>query len=332
MDNIYPIYRMKKYKIYSVLAIQKHNEREKESYKSNPDIDTTRSHLNIKLKQLNRESYRAFIYKRIKDVNCKTVIKKNSIMMVESVITASPILFKNDEKEMVRFMQRGYQFICDRIGEENIISAVIHMDEDNPHIHICFVPLTEDNRLCASEIVGDRIKLSQYWQTGFFEHMKKEFPVLTRGEYASITKRKYIPAYLYKKGPKLDKLYNEIKAKLSNITLLNAKSRAEEVLEMLQQWSHEGNYFFAQLSKATEYTESLEEKNQKLTEELISCTEKISLLTQQRIHAIIEANNYKRKLNDIQKRCCFYEDHLKKIAPEALRNIRNNARNYYFLE
>ena len=36
------------------------------------------------------------------------------------------------------------------------MSAVVHMDEKTPHLHLTFVPLTKDNRLCAKEIIGNR--------------------------------------------------------------------------------------------------------------------------------------------------------------------------------
>ena len=38
-----------------------------------------------------------------------------------------------------------------------------HMDEKTPHLHLVFVPLTKDNRLCAKEIIGNRANLTK-WQ------------------------------------------------------------------------------------------------------------------------------------------------------------------------
>ena len=29
-------------------------------------------------------------------------------------------------------------FISERVGEQNILSAVVHMDERTPHMHLCF--------------------------------------------------------------------------------------------------------------------------------------------------------------------------------------------------
>lgn len=47
---------------------------------------------------------------------------------------------------------------------------MVHMDERNPYIHLCFVPLTKDHRLSAKEVVGGRDKLVE-WQDKFRDHM-----------------------------------------------------------------------------------------------------------------------------------------------------------------
>lgn len=88
--------------------------------------------------------------------------------------------------------RRAGDFLIDRVGRENIISAVVHMDEKTPHLHLIFVPLTEDNRLCAKEIIGNRKNLTK-WQDDFFAYMVEKYPDLERGESASKTGRNHIP-------------------------------------------------------------------------------------------------------------------------------------------
>ena len=55
----------------------------------------------------------------------------------------------------------------------HVVSAVIHYDETTPHLHILSVPLTQDGRLSAREIIGNRANLSRM-QTEFFEQVGKE--------------------------------------------------------------------------------------------------------------------------------------------------------------
>ncbi|MCL0178622.1 plasmid recombination protein, partial [Klebsiella pneumoniae] len=97
--------------------------------------------------------------------------------------------------------QRAYfaatlDFVAGRVGKQNIISAVVHMDEKTPHLHLTFVPLTQDNRLCAKEILGNRASLTK-WQDDFHAYMVENYPDLERGESASKTGRKHIPTRLF---------------------------------------------------------------------------------------------------------------------------------------
>ena len=59
-------------------------------------------------------------------------------------------------------------------------------------MHLSFVPLQEDGRLFAKEIIGNKKKLMK-WQDAYWEHMVKRFPELERGLSASETGWDYIP-------------------------------------------------------------------------------------------------------------------------------------------
>ena len=92
-------------------------------------------------------------------------------------MTASPEFFKGKKKgEVKAYFQEALDFIQQHQDPKTIISAVVHMDEKTPHMHLSFVPLTEDGRLCAKEIVGNKKKLTQ-WQDRFWEHMVKNTPI-----------------------------------------------------------------------------------------------------------------------------------------------------------
>lgn len=160
-------------------------------------------------------------------------------------------------EEMMDFMKRAYTFVAERVREDNIVSAVIHLDEKTPHMHLCFVPLTKDHRLCAKEILGNRTHLSKYWQDGFFEYMHEQYSQLERGEPAAETKRKHIPVWLYKKGEHLDRMYGQVKEILDNIGILNAKGKSKEALDLLRQWSKEGEYFSSKIKEVTGHIDGL---------------------------------------------------------------------------
>ena len=77
----YAILRFAKYKGPEIGHIEAHNERTKEKYASNPDIDTSRSHLNFHLIQPERK-YRAEAEKQIAKAGCRT--RKDSVRVVEA--------------------------------------------------------------------------------------------------------------------------------------------------------------------------------------------------------------------------------------------------------
>ncbi len=113
-------------------------------------------------------------------------------------------------------------FIKQHQNPKTIISAVVHMDEKTPHMHLCFVPLTEDKRLSAKEIVGNKKKLTQ-WQDRFWEHMVKKYPDLERGESASETGRDHIPPRLFKEAVHLNRMKEQIMAILNDTNPFNKR-------------------------------------------------------------------------------------------------------------
>ena len=113
--------------------------------------------------------------------------------------------------------------------------SVVHMDEKTPHMHLCFVPLTEDGRLSAKEIVGNKKKLTQ-WQDRFWEHMVKKYPDLERGESASETGRDHIPPRVFKEMTRLTKQKAKLEELLSDINPFNIKGKTAEIGVLLDKY------------------------------------------------------------------------------------------------
>ena len=101
-------------------------------------------------------------------VGCR--VRKDSVKFVDTLVTVSPEFAKAHEVEMPEYFRRAFDFLKERVGEENIISAVVHMDEKTPHMHLCFVPLTRDKRLSAKEILGNKKSMIR-WQDDFYACM-----------------------------------------------------------------------------------------------------------------------------------------------------------------
>ena len=143
----FAILRFEKHQGHPAKMIEDHHERKKEEYASNPDIDTSRSKDNFHIIKP-EGSYFTEIQQRIDAAGCRT--RKDSVRFIDTLITASPEFFEGMKKsEIQAFFTHACSFMEERIGKGNIVSAVVHMDEKTPHLHLVFVPLTEDKRLCA---------------------------------------------------------------------------------------------------------------------------------------------------------------------------------------
>lgn len=229
----YAILRFAKYKGPEIGQIEAHNERKKEKYASNPDIDASRSHLNFHLIQPERK-YRAEAEKQIAIAGCRT--RKDSVRVVEALVTASPEFFKGKKRAEIRvFFEEAVRFIEKYQGKSTIISAVVHMDEKTPHMHLSFVPLTKDRRLSAKDIVGNKKKLT-WWQDSFWKHMVRKYPDLERGESASETGRTHIPPRLFKEAAHLNRQRDMLMKLLGEINPLNAKKKSAEIEALLEQY------------------------------------------------------------------------------------------------
>ena len=227
----YAILRFAKRKGGAAKAIAAHNERTKEAYASNPDIDKSRTVQNEHL-IAPRWSYGQEIRHRIGMAGCR--VRRDSVKFVETLITTSPEFAKAHESEMPEYFERALGFLKERVGEENIFSAVVHMDEKTPHMHLCFVPLTKDKRLSAKEILGNK-KAMIRWQDDFYACMSERWPELERGTPAVETKRRHLTPQWYKKVTAMDAKLEKLEAALSDVNVFNAGRKREEAAALLKQ-------------------------------------------------------------------------------------------------
>ena len=269
MKAQYAILRFAKYKGPEIGHIESHNERTKEKYASNPDVDTSRSHLNFHLVTPQRK-YRAEAEKQIAEAGCRT--RSDSVRVVEVLVTASPEFFKGKKKaEIKAYFQEALDFIQQHQNPRTIISAVVHMDEKTPHMHLCFVPLTEDMRLSAKEIVGNKKKLT-WWQDEFWKHMVGKSPDLERGESASETGRTHIPPRLFKEAVHLNRMKDQIMAILNDSNPFNKKSKAEELETLLDKYVPGVEAMRTKLKKYDKTYKELTAENAELEKELNSAS------------------------------------------------------------
>ena len=183
-----------------------HNDRKAKCH-TNKDIDPTRTHLNYYIKK-NNYTYTKEFDEFLKERNITAHLKKTSIIMCQLMFTSDQAFFDRiGEQETKRYFDECYKFICNykNLGEENIISAVVHLDEGAPHLHLMFVPIvhTKDkenkaiDKICTRDFWKGRNSYRQF-QDSFFKHVKSKDFDLERGLYVEETNRKHMSVEKFK--------------------------------------------------------------------------------------------------------------------------------------
>ena len=158
------IARIAKLKSGNVGASEKHTKRERETPNANPEIDNIR--LIGQLDTANSPSLETIVRERIGD----QTIRKNAVLCVEMLLTASPEYFRPEEpsragyyepERLADFQQAVHGWLDDQYGDR-IVRAELHLDEATPHVHAYLVPLDERGKLNCRGLFGGRQKLSQF--------------------------------------------------------------------------------------------------------------------------------------------------------------------------
>ena len=172
-----------------------HNKRDKKSYKSNPDIDISRSKNNIEIVPLN-ERYSKGYYELVKDYKMeyeekqkitredrrkpfdKMLDDSNSVVADELMFTSDNEFFKNmSRKDIKKWADSCMEFVYNDLGytKEQVLHSVVHMDEKTPHMHCVVVPLIK--------------KFDKRTNTEKYTISKKHY--MKSGEYISELQDKY---------------------------------------------------------------------------------------------------------------------------------------------
>ena len=179
MGQVYGIHRVEKHKSVGG-GLEKENNRDegmsgKFTFK-NSDINWQRTHENVFLKRT--DDWRNFIDHEIAS-RLKKPPRKTAVRALEGFYGASPDWFKNKNRsEIMDYFKACLDFHQARYG--TVVNAVVHFDEATPHMHVISIPFTQDGRLSAFELLGDRKKMSRT-QDAFYEQVCRSRG-LARGE------------------------------------------------------------------------------------------------------------------------------------------------------
>ena len=139
----YLVLHMDKFKRESLRGIQSHNRRERRS-RSNPDIRHEKSRENCELHQPEVRDYACAVQARIDSLNLPKAVRKDAVVLCGLIVTSDlPFFARLPPEEQRRFFEESCAFLTRFVGQENVISAMIHMDEKTPHMHFLHVPVAQ---------------------------------------------------------------------------------------------------------------------------------------------------------------------------------------------
>ncbi len=245
----FAIIRNTKNKRENLKGIYRHNERRNTNY-SNENIDKDKSYLNYSIKSPKYRYDKEF--DRLKEkYNLKGQIKVVSNIACEYIITSDKQFFDEiGEKETKRYFETAYNFVAEykNLGEQYIMSAKVHMDEETPHMHLIFLPVVHTTDKKGNAI--DKLACSEFWkekdsyrqlQNAFHKYMVDHNFQLERGVAVEETGREHLDMKEYKDITNFEKTkerLQNIKLELPNVPNLEdinvnrlSKKRDEKILE-----------------------------------------------------------------------------------------------------
>lgn len=148
-----------------MVGVEEENERDETYNATNPQIDSSRTKDNYHIVSPSAK-YMDVIEQRIAGLNLKRKVRSDAVYLVSFVLGASPEFFRASTREkQYAFFRDCVKFFQEKYGEENVLSAIVHMDETNPHMHLNLIPIT-NGKLCAKDLFDGKLAVLQteFWK------------------------------------------------------------------------------------------------------------------------------------------------------------------------
>ena len=332
----------------AVHLIERHNERLNKNY-SNKDIDLSRSHLNYHLKLIQSETYHQE-FERIRSQynllgNLRLTGEKQSNVMCEFLITSDKDFFDRlGEEKTKRFFSDAYDFVASKVGgEQFIVSAVVHMDEKSPHMHVSYIPVIKGKDRKKNPCL--RINCSEFWkgrdsysrlQDEYFDFISSRGYSLERGERGSTAEHLSVSEYKLKKTMEQINELTEQAAEIESVDNISKKNLPLNMVAVKKSdfetlTAAAKGYVSAKKAESAnsvlnDKCISLEAKNHELTEEnnvlsgnlkqLEMDFDNFAYSVQSETELKNENSRLSQKNNDISNKCHFLEKEKAELVEE----------------
>jgi len=376
MNINYAIFRSEPiYTLQDLAQIGSHNKREKKAYNSNPNIKIELSKNNIDIVPLSEKYIKGFYnltkeYKKEHDERMKTeredrkrtfnqmLNKSKNVIADELIFTASHTFFDNMSKEeIMRWADTCMDFVYNDLGykKEQILHAIVHLDEETPHLHCVVIPLikkfdkrtnTERYTISKKQYIKDKNHLSEL-QDKYHTRLVNKGYDLERGIKGSDTKHqkvkefkkttRYYEQKVNNLNCRLDNAINNFENKMQttkNIPfdkkhIILEKDTFDSMNNIIKETKNIMNFqpkmeqLFNEVNTFTKSHKALEKENNNLQKEIKSLTTRNQNLKK-------ENNNLKLYIESILNTIKKFFRHLLKIGNENTKETTTKEiKNYY---
>ena len=221
-------------------------------------------------------------------------------------------------EEQQEYFRYALDFVTERFGQENMLSAVVHMDETTPHMHFTFVPITKDGKLSSKSIIGGPKGMVQM-QDDFYAYIVKKYPEISRGLPAKVTHRSHIPPYLFKNATTLYEHYNEICAAIQDIGMIGNAKKKDAALALLGRYAPE-------MSKMSEQLKITDKKVADLERSLQNKDSSISYYRAQNTEQAQEIDNLSDKLYELHRMQEELQRQIDLVPPDLLKQLEEEEK------
>lgn len=257
---------------------------------SNKNIDNDLSCENVELV----ENYKNNLYGAVKDrikegYKKQKAIRKDAVATVGVVCSASSDFFKDKTKdESIQYFKDCKEYFESKIGKENIVCAKIHFDEKTPHMHLYFVPLTNDGRLSAKEICN----------RNFLRDMQRELPSYLQDKGHNVERglKDSTNEHISKKEYEINLQKMEIEKQIQD--LIMQKNKLEEEEKEIEKKKKKFKLEEEKLYNLENINEHIKEKKKLLSNESVVSMDKN--LYKSLMKYAVEGEGFARELNNLE--------------------------------
>lgn len=179
-------------------------------------------------------------------------VRSNSVLALDTIYTASSEFFKlHDSQTADAYFRDCLAYHRQRYG--HVVSAIVHYDEETPHMHVLSVPLTRDGRLSAREIVGNRVQMA-HAQDSFFETVGQHYELQRGVHMDGPEKRSHVSAQQHR----LQELQAQVQHEEQRLQKL--QHRADQTLQQLRTQTEQVRHTQHDLQQLHGYLDTAEQR------------------------------------------------------------------------